>query len=148
MHALNTLLFAVQNHKGMLDLLARIRFDAQIFDIATGAHFGSVFALSEKYEKNQNQVFALTGPILQTTSCNDKNWHTWEMVVHSDSLSLYCDENLVDNRKRTDTQKTWQPDDEAPFLAIGAHFSPNYGYWYPRCDMIIQNVEIFICDDA
>jgi len=122
----------------------RIRFDAQIFDIATGKHYGSVFALSVKYDQSK-EIFTLTQPILKTTPCNDASWHSWEVVVHSDSVSVYCDGHLVYNHKRTDTQKIWQPDDKAPFFAIGAHWG---GSWYSRCDMTIQEVEILTCDDA
>jgi len=126
----------------------RISFDAQIYDITPGLHYGSVFALSVIYEQGQKAVYTLTWPIWETTSCNDTSWHSWEMVVHSDSVNLYCDENLVATEKRTDTQNTWQPDDKAPFLAIGAHYAPQYDYWYCRVDMIVQNVKIFTCDYA
>jgi len=122
----------------------RVRFDAQIHDIATGDHYGSVFALSVKYDNSDSAVFTLTEPIWKSTPCNDSSWHSWDTIVYDDSVRVYCDEQLVYNHVRTDNQKTWEKD-ESPLMAIGAHYSGN---WYCRCDMTVQNVEILVCDNA
>jgi len=124
----------------------RVRFDAQVFDITAGTHHASLFVLSAKYDSTDSPVFTLTQLIWETTPCNDTSWHSWETVVYTHTVRVYCDETLVYNHARTDSQEIWKLGDESPFFTIGAGYAN--GTWFSCCDMIFQNLEILTCDDG
>jgi len=128
-----------------IDLLTpvKVRFDAQILDIAPVPHQGSVFTLSVKYDGSDVPIFRFSQTIWSTTSCNDTDWHSWEVVIYHDAVKLHCDEILVYTHIRTDSQETWQSGDKSPFFVIGAHHAKSV--WFSRCDLIVQNIKIFTC---
>jgi len=123
-----------------------IRFETQITNIPDGANYGAVFAVSVKYDGCYSQVFSLTQPMWAATSCADEQWHSWEVNIRFDGIEVYCDDNVVWNHARTDMQVSWEVGDEAPFLVIGAYYSPIYNSWQSRCNMVVWNVEILTCD--
>jgi len=126
-----------------------VRFDAKITNISDGANHGAVFAVSVKYsgcQSTHSQLFSLTQPMLAATSCDDNEWHSWELKIHFDAIEVSCDENVVWNHARTDMQVSWEVGEVSPFLAIGAYYSPVHKTWRSLCDMVIQNVEIITCE--
>jgi len=122
-----------------------IRFNAKIFDIAGGSHYGAVFDLSVKYDGKDKGIFTFSQPILTSTPCEDAKWHLWEAVVFKNSVWVYCDEALVHTHSRTDSQRTWNASDDSPFLVLGAYYSNSQ--YYSRCHMILQDLRIFTCAD-
>jgi len=121
----------------------KIQFDAKIFDITGGPHYGAVFDLSVKYDGSDSEIFTFSQPILMSTPCKDAKWHLWEIVIYNDTVRVYCDETLVHTHSRTDSQRTWKVSDDSPFLVLGAYFSNSQ--YYSRCDMIVQDMRIFTC---
>jgi len=125
---------------------ATVCFDAMIFDIAGGNHYGSVYTLSVKHDGSNREVFTFNHQRLASTACNDGKWHSWKTMVYSDTVRVYCDEALVHTHERVDSQKNWNARDGSPFLVLGAHYSFENSKYISRCDMIIQNLRIFTCE--
>ena len=117
-----------------LTIVTKIQFQARIDNIIAGAHHGAILAVGVKYDESNAQLFSLTQPIWASTSCADKLWHSWELIIYYDALEVFCDNTLVWSHARTDTQALWEFGDESPFLMIGAHYFPLHETWYSRCD--------------